>query len=304
MKTILIVGHGDVIDHSLKTHFEKAGHRCLLSGRDVDVFDSGDVERLFTKEDPEYVFLSSVRSGGIEANRRHPAEFLYQNLISDTHVIEAAYRHKVGKLVYFGSSCVYPAKASQPMKEESLLTGPLEKTSEAYAVAKISGLKLVEYYRRQYGTGWISIIPATVYGPGSDTDIEEAHVLGALLGKFHRAVTERQNIVTVWGDGSPRREFIYSEDFVSAVMFLLEKGVQDIPVNAGAGEDVSIKKLAQTIAGIVGFQGKIVFDRSKPNGAKRKLLDSRRLKKLGWKPETGLEEGVKRTYQWYKDHRL
>jgi len=303
-KTVLIVGHGDVIDQSLQSHFEKEGCRCFLSGRDVDVFDSADVQRIFEKEDPEYVFVSSLRSGGIEANRKYPAEFFYQNLVSDIHVLEAAYRHKVSRLIYFGSSCVYPAKASQPIKEKALLTGPLEPTSEAYAVAKISGLKLAEYYRRQYGVNWVSVIPATVYGPGLDTDIEQAHVLGALLGKFHRAAAEGQKTVEVWGDGSPRREFVYSEDFVSAILLLLDKDIKDIPVNAGTGEDITIKSLARMIAGVVGFEGKISFDRSKPGGVKRKLLDSRRLKSFGWRPRVDLQEGIKRTYQWYKDHRL
>ena len=214
-------------------------------------------------------------------------------------MIDAAYRHKSKKLIYFSSSCVYPKAAYQPIKESSLLTGPIEETSGPYAVAKIAGTRMAQAYKAQYGFNAIVTVPATLYGPGSDTDMENAHVLGALIAKFHKAKTENTAEVIVWGSGKPKREFLYVDDFVSACLFLIEKYDGAEVINAGSGTEVTIKKLAGIIKDVSGYKGKIVFDATKPDGTMRKLMDNTRIRKLGWKPKVGLEEGIEKTYQWY-----
>ncbi|MDE1920905.1 MAG: GDP-L-fucose synthase [Candidatus Omnitrophica bacterium] len=298
---IFIVGHNDSIENSLTNYFQARGFRHVISNtRDrVDVLDQLQVEKFFSHFKPEYIFLGSVRSGGIAANQKMPAEFIYENLQAQNLVIDAARRHKVKKLLYFSSSCVYPVQARQPIKEASLLTGTLEPTSEPYAVAKIAGMKMCRAYRAQYGFNAITAVPATLYGPGSDTDMESAHVLGALIAKFHKALAERRDKVVVWGSGRPRREFLYVDDFVSACLFLMEKYDGADAVNVGTGRDVTIKELAAMIKRASGFKGRITFDISKPDGVARKLLDSNRLRRLGFKPKVSLEEGIKKTYQWY-----
>jgi GDP-L-fucose synthase len=299
---IFIVGHNDSVENSLKQYFQTEGFRHVISNTHdkINVLDPLGVVAFFRKFKPSHVFLGSIRSGGIAANQRSPAEFLHQNIQSQNLVMEASRLWKVKKLLYFSSSCVYPKEAKQPIKEESLLTGPLESTSESYAIAKIAGTKLCQACRRQYGFNAIAAVPATLYGPGSDTDIENAHVLGALIAKFHKAKKENAKEVIVWGSGKPRREFLFVDDFVSASLFLMEKYNGEELINIGCGTDVTIKQLADMIKNASGYKGKIKYDTAKPDGAMRKLLDSSRLKKLGWKPKVDLEEGIEKTYQWYK----
>ena len=298
---ILIVGHGDVIENSLLKYFREKGFSQVVSSSQIGlkVLEQAKVRKFFKDLHPEFVFLSSVRSGGIPANVRLAAEFIYENLEVQNNIIHTSYLSGVKKLLYFSGSCAYPREARQPLKEEYLLTGPLELTSEPYSVAKIAGTKLCQAYRRQYGFDAIVAVPATVYGPGSDTQLETAHVIGALIGKFYQAKKLRQKAVVVWGTGKPRREFLYAEDFVQACLFLMNKYEDAEMINVGCGNDVSIKQLAEMIREVSGFDGKIVYDRTKPDGTMRKLMDNHRLAKLGWKPRVGLEEGIRRTYQWY-----
>lgn len=298
---IFIVGHNDSIENSLRGYFQAEGFAQVISNTKdrINVLDQSKVEEFFKKFKPEYVFLGSLRSGGIAANQKFPAEFIYENTQSQNRVIEAARQFKVKKLLYFSSSCVYPKAAKQPIKEASLLTGPLESTSEPYAVAKIAGTRMCQAYKAQYNFNAITAVPATLYGPGSDTDIENAHVLGALIAKFHKAKTEGASEVNVWGSGKPRREFLYVEDFVSACLFLMEHYDGAEMINVGSGVDVTIKQLAVMVKNTSGFKGKINFDTTKPDGTMRKLMDNSRMKKLGWKPKVSLEEGIEKTYQWY-----
>ncbi|MDE2028037.1 MAG: GDP-L-fucose synthase [Candidatus Omnitrophica bacterium] len=298
---IFIVGHNDSIENSLKSYFQAKGFRHAVSNTQdrINVLDQLQVEKFFKSFRPEYVFLGSVRSGGIIANQKFPAEFIYENLQAQSLVIDAARVAQAKKLLYFSSSCAYPALAKQPIRETSLLTGALESTSEAYAVAKIAGIKMCQAYRAQYGFKSVVAVPATLYGPGSDTDMESAHVLGALTAKFHKAAAEGNGEVAVWGSGRPRREFLYVDDFVSACVFLMEKYDGQEPVNIGCGHDVPIRRLAQMLKKVSGFKGKIIFDASKPDGVMRKLLDSSRLRRLGWRAKVGLEEGIEKTYRWY-----
>jgi GDP-L-fucose synthase len=298
---ILIVGHADAIEHSLTAYFRANRYPNVFSTSSlkVDFLDQKSVAKFFETKKPQYVFLGSIRSGGIVANQKFAAEFIYQNLECQSNVIHAAYKSGVKKLLYYTSSCVYPRDARNPIKEESFLTGALEPTSEPYAIAKIAGMKLCETYNRQYGFKAITAVPATVYGPGSDMDLKTAHVIGALIGKFHDAVKMAAKEVTVWGSGKPRREFLYADDFVTGSLFLMDNYSDAAMVNLGCGCDVSIRELAGMIKKISGFKGKIVFDSSKPDGAMRKLLDSKRTAALGWKPRTSLEDGIRRTYLWY-----
>jgi len=298
---IFIVGHNDSIENSLKRYFQAEGFSQVISNTQdkINVLDQMHVEKCFKYFKPNYVFLGSLRSGGIAANQKFPAEFIYENTQSQNLVIDAAYRHQVKKLIYFSSSCVYPKGSKQPIKESSLLTGPLEQTSESYAVAKIAGTKICQAYKAQYGFNAIVSVPATLYGPGSDTDIENAHVLGALIAKFHKAKTQGAKELIVWGSGKPKREFLYVDDFASACVFLMEKYNGADVINVGSDDDVTIKELAFMIKEISGCKAKIIFDKSKPEGVRRKLLDSARIKKLGWKPKVNLEEGIAKTYQWF-----
>jgi GDP-L-fucose synthase len=298
---ILIVGHADAIEHSLTGYFRAQKYPNVFStaSLNIDFLDQKAVTRFFETKKPEYVFLGSIRSGGIVANQKFGAEFMYENLECQNNVIHAAYRSGVKKLLYYTSSCVYPRDAKQPIKEESFLTGPLESTSEPYAVAKIAGAKLCQTYNRQYGFKAIVAVPATVYGPGSDMDLKTAHVIGALIAKFSDAVKNDDREVTVWGSGKPKREFLFADDLVAGSLFLMDRYNDAAMINLGCGCDVSIKELAGLIKAVSGFKGKIVFDASKPDGAMRKLLDSRRVSRLGWKPKISLEEGIRRTYAWY-----
>ena len=298
---IFIVGHNDSVENSLRGYFQAEGFRKVVSNtqNDINVLDQAHVTDFFKKFKPEYVFLGSLRSGGIEVNQKFPAEFIYENIQSQNFVIEAARIGRVKKLLYLSSSCVYPKEAKQPVKEASLLTGRLEPTSESYAFAKIAGTKMCQAYKAQYGFNAIVAVPATLYGPGSDTDMQNAHVLGALIAKFHKAKCEGKSEVIVWGSGRPRREFLYVDDFASACFFLMEHYDGFDAINVGSGREVTVKQLALMIKEISGCKAKIIFDTSKPDGACAKLMDNTRMRKLGWKPKVSLEEGIEKTYQWY-----
>ena len=300
---ILVVGHNDIIEKSLTNYFQGNGfaHIFSSSAMGLNVLDSSAVRQFFKDQRPDFVFLASIRSGGIEANQKHGGEFIYENLVGQNNVIHAAYLGGVKKLLYFCSSCVYPKKSRQPMKAEYLLTGPLEGTSEPYAVAKIAGIKLCQAYRWQYGFNAISMIPATIYGPESDMDFSTAHVMGALVAKFHQASVKKQKQVVVWGSGRPLREFLFADDLVSVSLFLMDEYNNEQVINVGTGEGIAIRKLAKMIARIVEFKGKIVFDRTKPDGAARKLLDNNPMTQLGWQAKVSWEEGIAKTYQWYKN---
>ncbi len=298
---ILVVGHDDIIEKSLTGHLQSSHFQNVFSSSTIALNTTiqPSVYDFFSKHRPEYVFLASVRSGGIEANQRHPAEFIYHNIESQNNIVYASWKFGVKKLLFLASSCVYPKDCPQPMKEEHLLTGPLEETSEPYAVAKITGIKLCQAYRRQYGLNAIVAIPATLYGPGSDTEPATAHVMGALFGKFMDAVKNNSPQVTIWGTGAPRREFLFADDFVAACLFLMERYQGEEIMHIGSGSDVSIKELAEMIQRVCGYKGRIIFDTSKPDGAMKKLLDSNLIRQLGWQPKVSLEQGIKRTYETY-----
>lgn len=298
---IFIVGHKDSVENSLVSSLRCRGFAQVYSNNfnKIDVLDATKVKKFFNHIKPEYVFLGSIRSGGIAANLKMPAEFIYENCQAQNNVIHASHSFKAKKLIYFSGSCAYPAKARQPIQEDSLLTGPLESSSEPYSVAKIAGVKICQSYRAQYGFNAIAAVPATLYGPGSDDDLATAHVMGSLIAKFVSAAKENKPSVEVWGTGKPRREFLYVDDFVDACMLLMEKYHDAELINVGPGEDIAIKDLALLIAKISGFKGKITFDKTKPDGTMRKLMASDRINKLGWKPKVGLEEGIKKTVSWY-----
>jgi len=291
---------GSAIVRALKAR----GYRNLIlrTSAELDLRDSAAVASFFEKERPDYVFLAAAKVGGILANSTYPAQFIYDNLMIQANVIHAAYRQAVRKLLFLGSSCIYPKHAPQPMKEEYLLTGPLEPTNEPYAVAKIAGIKLCQAYNRQYGTRFISLMPTNLYGPNDNFDLETAHVIPALIRKFDTAKEEGAPYVTVWGTGTPRREFLHVDDLAAACLFLMAHYDENEPINVGTGEDLPIAELAAMIKEVVGYRGEIVYDRSKPDGTPRKLLDVTRLRRLGWRPKIGLEEGLRDTYAWYRRH--
>jgi GDP-L-fucose synthase len=279
----------------------RGGEGILTASRaKLDLRNQAAVADFFSEQRPDFVFLAAAKVGGILANSTHPAEFLYDNLAIQTNVIHAAWRAGVRKLVFLGSSCIYPRLAPQPMKEEYLLTGALEPTNEAYAIAKIAGLKLCAAYRAQYGFNAISLMPTNLYGPGDNFDLESSHVLPALIRRFHEAKIADAPEVKLWGTGAPRREFLHVDDLAKAACFAMENYEDPAPLNVGVGEDLPIAELARVIAGVVGYSRQICFDPSKPDGTPRKLLDVSRIHALGWRAAIGLEEGVASTYQWYK----
>jgi len=301
---IYIAGYKGLVGSAIKRKLEEKGYNNLLYTdlRDFDLQDQAAVSAFFKKERPEYAFLAAAKVGGIWANKTYPAEFIYSNLSIEVNVIHAAYKHGLKKLLFLGSSCIYPRLAPQPMKEEHLLTSPLEPTNEAYAIAKIAGLKMCRYYNEQYGTNYISVMPTNLYGPNDNYDLQSSHVLPALIRKFHEAKIENKPSVELWGTGSPRREFLYVDDLADAVVFLMENhDYNDIGeiINIGIGKDVTIKELAETVRETVGFKGELVWDASKPDGTPRKLLDVSRLSALGWKAKIPLKEGIKKTYDAY-----
>ncbi|MEJ5276171.1 MAG: GDP-L-fucose synthase [Thermogemmata sp.] len=298
---IYVAGHRGLVGSAICRKLERDGCTNVLvrPRSELDLLDQRAVERFFQTERPEYVFLAAARVGGIQANRSRPAEFIYENLAIQTNVIHAAWRSGVRKFLFLGSSCIYPKHAPQPLKEEYLLTGPLEPTNEWYAVAKIAGLKMAQAYRRQYGFRTICLMPANLYGPGDNFDAETSHVLPALLRKFHEAKESRAEKVVVWGTGRPKREFLHVDDLAEAAVFLMRNYDEEEAVNVGSGRDLSIAELCELIGDIVGYRGQIVFDPSMPDGTPQKLLDVSRVVRLGWRPKIGLREGVEQTYRWY-----
>jgi GDP-L-fucose synthase len=287
----------------LVRRWKTAGHTDLLLRRrsELDLTDKQAVENFFARERPDHVLLAAAKVGGILANDSFPADFIRENLVIQCNVIDAAYRHGAGKLLFLGSSCIYPKFAAQPISEDSLLTGALEPTNEWYAIAKIAGLKMCQAYRRQYGFNAISVMPTNLYGPGDNFDLRSSHVLPALIRKFHEAKVSGADSVEVWGTGTPRREFLHVDDLADACHHLMASYDDGDLINVGCGDDVSISELAAVVAEVVGFRGEIKFDRSKPDGTPRKLLDVSRLSSLGWKPRIRLQDGIRATYDWYRD---
>lgn len=300
---IFITNHKALAGAALVEHLKNQGFPNVLTSN-LDLLNQDAVNIFFAKEKPEYVIITSQKSGSIKANLDYPAEFLYDNLQSQTNVIEAAYKSGVKKLLYLAASCIYPIDARQLIKEEAFLIGPLEQTSLPYATAKIAGIIMCQSYNQQYKTNFISAVPATLYGPGDEFHPEKSHVLTALVKKFHEAKEARQKEITLWGTGSPIREFLYTEDLASACLFLLDNYDDSSLINIGSSEEISIKKLAKIIAKTVGFQGEIKWDLAKPDGAARKVLDSSKLRTLGWRHKVILEEGIKKTYEWYLSNAL
>ena len=289
---IYVAGHRGLVGSAIVRRLKGYENIIVRTHSELDLTRQKDVEEFFAKEEIEYVFLAAGKVGGILANDTYPADFIYQNMMIATNVINSAYKYKVKKLINLGSSCIYPRDCSQPIKEESLLSGYLEKTNEAYAIAKIAAIKLCEFYNKQYGTNFISVMPTNLYGPGDNFDLESSHVLPAMIRKFCSGK------VKLWGTGSPKREFLHVDDMADACVFLIDKDASEI-VNVGTGEDLSIRELASLIGKIVGFEGEVEWDESKPDGTPRKLLDVSRLHDLGWKHKIELEEGIRGVVDWY-----
>ncbi|MBK1732629.1 GDP-L-fucose synthase [Thiococcus pfennigii] len=311
---IYVAGHRGMVGAAILRQLTVASHRVLLTRthRELDLTDSAAVDAFFAAERPTQVYLAAAKVGGIHANDTYPAEFIYQNLMIEANVIHAAWRHGVERLLFLGSSCIYPRDAAQPMAEEALLTGGLEPTNEPYAIAKIAGIKLCESYNRQYGTDFRSVMPTNLYGPGDNFDLANSHVIPALVRKFHEAKQAGAAEVEVWGSGRPRREFLHVDDMAAACVHVmgLEPAAHQAHtdprcshLNVGTGEDVSIAELARTIGEVVGFEGEIRFDPSKPDGTPRKLLDVSRLRSLGWQAAIELREGLEQTYRWFLENR-
>lgn len=302
---IYIAGHRGMVGSAIVRKLTAEGYTNLIysSSAELDLRNQQEVNIFFEKQQPDYVFLAAAKVGGIHANNTYRAQFLYDNLMIEANIIHASYINKVKKLLFLGSSCIYPKMTAQPMKEDALLTGLLEPTNEPYAIAKIAGIKLCEAYRSQYNSNFISVMPTNLYGPNDNYDLANSHVLPALLRKFHEAKESNATSVEVWGSGTPLREFMHVDDLADACLFLMRNYNGSDFVNIGTGEEVSIKELAKKIKSIVGYQGNIVLDSSKPNGTPRKLMDSSKLKELGWKSRIDLHTGILHTYELYKkDH--
>ena len=295
---IYIAGHRGMVGSAIHRRLKKEGYENFVfrTSDELDLRDQRAVADFFAKEKPDYVFLAAAKVGGILANNTYRAEFLYDNLMIQSNVIENAYRQDVEKLLFLGSSCIYPKLAPQPLKEDYLLTGLLEHTNEPYAIAKIAGIKMCDAYRTQYGCNFISVMPTNLYGPNDNYDLNTSHVLPALIRKFHEAKVQDQPEVIVWGSGNPRREFLHADDMADACVFLMKNYNEEGLINIGVGEDLSIKELAEMIKEITGYKGKVVFDASKPDGTPRKLMDISKLSSLGWKATIQLKSGIEKTY--------
>ena len=296
---IYVAGHRGMVGSTLVRRLRAKGYANLIlrARQELDLADQAAVGRFMERAEADYVFIAAARVGGIVANNTYRGEFIYQNLAVQTNLIHAAMRAGVRRLMFLGSSCIYPRDCPQPIREEYLLTGPLERTNEPYAVAKIAGVKMCEAYNAQYGTRYVSVMPTNLYGPNDNYDPVTAHVLPALLRKAHLAKEEDADSLTVWGSGKPRREFLHVEDMADACILLMEQGAGEGIYNIGSGTDVTIRELAETIARVVGFEGRLAFDSSKPDGTPRKLLDVGRMRSFGWQPRFGLEEGIRMTYR-------
>ena len=301
---IYVAGHRGLVGSAIVRRLTWDGYSNVITqtSRELDLRDQRAVRDFFAREKLEYVFLAAARVGGILANSTYPASFIYDNLAIQTNVIDAAYRYGVKKLLFLGSSCIYPKYAPQPMPENCLLTGSLEPTNEWYAVAKIAGIKMCQAYNQQYGTDFVSVMPTNLYGPNDNFDLESSHVVPALLRKFHEAKVGGEPFVTVWGTGTPRREFLHVDDLADACLYLMRHYHENEPINVGVGKDISIAELARLIGDIVGYEGEIRFDSSKPDGTPRKLLDVSRLNALGWTSAYSLRDGLRQTYEWYTPH--
>lgn len=300
---IFVAGHKGLVGSALVRQLEKEGYKNLIkkTHQELDLANQAEVARFFAETQPDYVFLAAAKVGGIIANNTYPAEFIYQNLQIQNNLIEAAHQQKVKKLLFLGSSCIYPKLAPQPIKEEYLLTGPLEPTNEAYALAKIAGLKMCQYYHQQYGDKYILVMPTNLYGINDNFDPVNSHVLPALIRKFHEAKQKKQPSVEAWGTGTPRREFLYVDDLAEACVFLMNNYESNDFFNIGTGQDISIKELYDLVKSVVGYEGQIVWNQSKPDGTPQKRLDISRLTALGWKYKTTLSEGLQKTWAWYRD---
>ena len=299
---IYVAGHRGLVGSAMVRELEKQGYTNLImrTHEALDLENQQAVAAFFAEEKPEYVILSAAKVGGIGANSTKPAEFIYQNLMIETNIIHQAYVHGVKKLLFLGSSCIYPRMAAQPIKEESLLTGALEPTNEAYALAKIAGIKMCESYNKQYGTKYISVMPTNLYGINDNFDLDSSHVLPALLRKFHEAKLNNEPMVTVWGSGSPIREFLYVDDLANACVFLMNNYDGDKIVNIGTGIGITIKELAELVKKVIGYEGAVFFDTSKPEGTPIKINDVSFLSQLGWQAKVDLKRGLNLTYEWYK----
>jgi GDP-L-fucose synthase len=298
--SIYIAGHRGLVGSNLKQLFEQRGYSKILAPArsELDLLDQQAVVKFFEQERPEYAIICAAKVGGILFNNQYQADFLYENVLLAANVVHAAHLSGVKKLLFLGSSCIYPRQATQPIREESLLTGPLEPTNEGYALAKIVGLKLCEKYRQQYGRNFISAMPTNLYGPGDNFHPDHSHVIPGMMRRFHEAKINDAKQVTIWGSGSPMREFLYITDLAEALFLLMERYEEAGTINVGTGQDVSISELAVLMKEVTGFQGEIVYDRSKPDGMMRKVLDVSRINSLGWKPRVSLKEGLNKTYSW------
>lgn len=301
-KRVYVAGHKGMVGSAIMRQLEAKGIETLVADRSVDLREQSAVRSWFASNRPDVVIVAAAKVGGIFANDQFPAEFLYDNLMIETNLIEGAYRNGVEKLLFLGSSCIYPKFAPQPIPEDALLTGPLEPTNEWYAVAKIAGIKLCQAYRKQHGCDFISAMPTNLYGPGDNFDLQSSHVLPALIRKAHEAKLSGERAITIWGTGTPRREFLHVDDLAAGSMFLLENYSGDSHVNVGSSEDLTIDELARTICQAVGFDGRIEHDTSKPDGTPRKLMDSSKISAMGWKPHIPLDQGIANTYRWFLDN--
>jgi GDP-L-fucose synthase len=302
-RNVWVAGHRGMVGSAILRRLAGAGCNVLTAGRaELDLRDQRAVDGWLGEARPDAVFLAAATVGGIHANDSRPAEFIYDNLAIETNVVHAAWRHGVKKLLFLGSSCIYPRLAPQPMAESALLGGPLEPTNQWYAVAKIAGIKLCQAYRRQYGCDFNSAMPTNLYGINDNFDLLSGHVIPALMAKIHAAKIEKRPAVSIWGSGTPRREFLFADDLADALVFLMERHSGEEHVNVGTGSDLTVAALAETIARVVGYQGRFVFDRGKPDGTPQKLVDVARMNALGWRASTPLEDGLAATYRWYVAH--
>ncbi|GAV23968.1 GDP-L-fucose synthase [Carboxydothermus pertinax] len=301
---IYVAGHTGLVGSALLRKLKQEGYENIITrtSKELDLRKQDDVLKFFEKEKPEYVFLAAAKVGGILANNTFPAEFIYDNLMIEANIIHSAYLTGVKKLLFLGSSCIYPKYAPQPIKEEYLLDRKLEPTNEPYAIAKIAGIKMCQAYNRQYGTNFISVMPTNLYGPNDNFDLQNSHVLPALIRKFHDAKVNNSPEVVLWGTGTPKREFLHVDDLADACLYLMRSYNDSEIINIGVGQDISIKDLANLVKNIVGYTGEIKWDTSKPDGTPRKLLDISKLKAFGWEAKISLEEGIKSTYQWYLEN--